>query len=65
MGHGQRGAALFLTVGLVFFYGGLEPRRDVLQMVALNLFTIAMPSVAGLARFRQPERLGAGTSRRR
>jgi Amt family ammonium transporter len=33
---------LFMTVGLAFFYGGLEPRRNVLNMVAMNLFTIAI-----------------------
>lgn len=33
---------LFMTVGLAFFYGGLEPRRNVLQTVAMNLFTIAI-----------------------
>jgi Amt family ammonium transporter len=31
-----------MTVGLAFFYGGLEPRRNVLNMVAMNLFTIAI-----------------------
>jgi len=33
---------LFMTVGLAFFYGGLEPRRNVLHMVAMNFFTIAI-----------------------
>ncbi len=33
---------LFMTIGLAFFYGGLEPRRNVLQMVAMNVFTIAL-----------------------
>jgi len=26
---------LFMTVGLAFFYGGLEPRRNVLQMTTV------------------------------
>jgi len=33
---------LFMTVGLAFFYGGLEPHRNVLHMVAMNMFTIAI-----------------------
>jgi Amt family ammonium transporter len=33
---------LFMTVGLAFFYGGLEPHRNVLHMVAMNIFTIAI-----------------------
>ncbi|MHB1800068.1 MAG: ammonium transporter [Actinomycetes bacterium] len=33
---------LFMTVGLAFFYGGLEPKRNVLHMLMLNFFTIAI-----------------------
>jgi ammonium transporter, Amt family len=40
---------LFMTVGLAFFYGGLEPRRNVLQMVAMNLFTIAIVTITWVA----------------
>jgi Amt family ammonium transporter len=36
---------LFMTVGLAFFYGGLEPSRNVLHMVAMNLFTIAVVTI--------------------
>ena len=36
---------LFITVGLAFFYGGLEPRRNVLNMVAMNVFTIAIVTI--------------------
>ncbi|MHB1733375.1 MAG: ammonium transporter [Ferrimicrobium acidiphilum] len=36
---------LFMTVGLAFFYGGLEPRRNVLHMLMMNFFTIALVSV--------------------
>ncbi len=36
---------LFMTVGLAFFYGGLEPRRNVLHMVAMNMFTIAIVTI--------------------
>jgi Amt family ammonium transporter len=40
---------LFMTVGLAFFYGGLEPRRNVLNMVAMNLFTIAIVTITWIA----------------
>ena len=40
---------LFMTVGLAFFYGGLEPRRNVLSVVAMNLFTIAIVTVGWVA----------------
>ena len=40
---------LFMTVGLAFFYGGLEPRRNVLNMVAMNLFTIAIVTITWVA----------------
>jgi ammonium transporter, Amt family len=36
---------LFMTVGLAFFYGGLEPHRNVLHMVAMNMFTIAIVTI--------------------
>lgn len=32
---------LFMTVGLCFFYGGLEPRRNVLHMLMMNFLAIA------------------------
>ena len=31
---------LFMTVGLAFFYGGLEPKRNVLHMLMLNFLTM-------------------------
>ena len=37
---------LFMTVGLAFFYGGLEPRRNVLHMLMMNFFSIAIVTVA-------------------
>jgi Amt family ammonium transporter len=40
---------LFMTVGLAFFYGGLEPHRNVLNVVAMNLFTIAIVTVIWIA----------------
>ncbi len=36
---------LFMTVGLAFFYGGLEPRRNVLHMLMMNFFSIAIVTV--------------------
>jgi ammonia channel protein AmtB len=42
VGHDQRALVLFMTVDLAFFYGGLEPHRNVLHMVAMNMFTIAI-----------------------
>jgi len=36
---------LFMTVGLAFFYGGLEPKRNVLDMLAMNFFTIALVTI--------------------
>ncbi|MHB1956639.1 MAG: ammonium transporter, partial [Sulfobacillus sp.] len=36
---------LFMTVGLAFFYGGLEPNRNVLNMLMLNFFTIAIVTI--------------------
>lgn len=36
---------LFMTVGLAFFYGGLEPRRNVLNMLMMNFFTISIVTV--------------------
>jgi len=36
---------LFMTVGLAFFYGGLEPRRNVLHMLMMNFFSIALVTV--------------------
>ncbi len=36
---------LFMTVGLAFFYGGLEPKRNVLDMMAMNFFTISLVTV--------------------
>jgi len=36
---------LFMTVGLAFFYGGLEPRRNVLHMLMMNFFTISIVTV--------------------
>ncbi len=36
---------LFMTVGLAFFYGGLEPQRNVLNMLIMNFFTIAIVTV--------------------
>jgi Amt family ammonium transporter len=36
---------LFMTVGLAFSYGGLEPRRNILQMPAMNVFTIAVVTI--------------------
>lgn len=36
---------LFMTVGLAFFYDGLEPRRNLLHMLAMNFFTIALVTV--------------------
>jgi len=36
---------LFMTVGLAFFYGGLEPRRNVLHMLMMNFFTISLVTV--------------------
>jgi Amt family ammonium transporter len=36
---------LFMTVGLALFYGGLEPQRNLLNMLAMNLFTIAIVTV--------------------
>lgn len=36
---------LFMTVGLAFFYGGLEPKRNVLSMLMLNFFTISLVTV--------------------
>ena len=40
---------LFMTIGLAFFYGGLEPRRNVLNMVAMNLFTVAIVTIIWVA----------------
>lgn len=37
---------LFMTVGLAFFYGGLEPRRNVLHMLMMNFFTISLVTVS-------------------
>jgi len=34
-----------MTVGLAVFDGGLEPRRNGLQMIAMNLFTIAIVTI--------------------
>ena len=34
-----------MTVGLAFFYGGLEPKRNVLDMMAMNFFTISLVTV--------------------
>ncbi len=34
-----------MTVGLAFFYGGLEPQRNVLNMLIMNFFTIAIVTV--------------------
>jgi Amt family ammonium transporter len=34
-----------MTVGLAFFYGGLEPRRNVLHMLMMNFFSIAIVTV--------------------
>ena len=34
-----------MTVGLAFFYGGLEPRRNVLHMLMMNFFWIAIVTV--------------------
>lgn len=36
---------LFMTVGLAFFYGGLEPTRNVLSMLMLNFFTIGLVTI--------------------
>ncbi len=36
---------LFMTVGLAFFYGGLEPERNVLSMLMMNFFTIAIVTI--------------------
>lgn len=36
---------LFMTVGLAFFYGGLEPRRNVLHMLMMNFFTISIVTI--------------------
>jgi Amt family ammonium transporter len=36
---------LFMTVGLAFFYGGLEPKRNVLHMLMMNFFSIAIVTV--------------------
>ena len=36
---------LFMTVGLAFFYGGLEPKRNVLNMLMLNFFTISIVTI--------------------
>ncbi len=37
---------LFMTVGLAFFYGGLEPRRNVLHMLMMNFFTISLVTLS-------------------
>jgi Amt family ammonium transporter len=34
-----------MTVGLAFFYGGLEPRRNVLHMLMMNFFTISIVTI--------------------
>ncbi|MFZ1063291.1 MAG: ammonium transporter [Acidimicrobiales bacterium] len=36
---------LFMTVGLAFFYGGLETERNVLDMLAMNFFTITLVTI--------------------
>ena len=36
---------LFMTIGLAFFYGGLETERNVLDMLAMNFFTIALVTI--------------------
>jgi Amt family ammonium transporter len=36
---------LFMTVGLAFFYAGLEPSRNVLDMLAMNFFTICIVTI--------------------
>ena len=36
---------LFMTVGLAFFYGGLEPKHNVLNMLMLNFFTISIVTI--------------------
>jgi Amt family ammonium transporter len=34
-----------MTVGLAFFYGGLEPRRNVLHMLMMNFITISIVTI--------------------
>jgi Amt family ammonium transporter len=36
---------LFMTVGLAFFYGGMETERNVLDMLAMNFFTITLVTI--------------------
>ncbi|WP_298337285.1 ammonium transporter [Ferrimicrobium sp.] len=37
---------MFMTVGLAFFYGGLEPQRNVLHMLMMNFFSISLVTVS-------------------
>lgn len=36
---------MFMTVGLALFYGGLDSKKNVLSMLAMNFITISIVSV--------------------